>query len=160
MPGAPPRGGAAAPHPAGTGRGAVRVGIGYVRGVGEAGGRRVDEERVQAGPFRSLFDFTQRTGLSREATTHLIRIGAFDGFGLHARALTWQPRLPRAGTSTVNRPAAHPARSKLSCRANGCLPRRLLRLRPGELLRRSNRTANDGGRSDPCTQPSLPHPWE
>ena len=74
----------------GAGRGAVRVGIGYVRGVGEVGGRRVDEERMQTGPFRSLFDFTQRTGLSREATTNLIRIGAFDDFGLNRRELIWQ----------------------------------------------------------------------
>ncbi len=77
-------------EPPGSGRGAVRVGIGYVRGVGEAGGRRVDEERIAAGPFRSLFDFMQRTGLSREATTNLIRIGAFDGFGLNRRELIWQ----------------------------------------------------------------------
>ena len=72
------------------GRGAVRVGLGYVRGVGEAGGARVDEERRRDGPFRSLFDFVQRTGLSRQATTNLIRIGAFDAFGLNRRELLWQ----------------------------------------------------------------------
>ena len=73
-----------------TGRGAVRIGLGYVRGVGEAGGARIEQERKRAGPFRSLFDFVQRTGLSREATTNLVRIGAFDGFGLNRRELIWQ----------------------------------------------------------------------
>ena len=66
-----------------TGLGAVRVGLGYVRGVGEASGARVQQERERAGPFRSLFDFAQRTGLGREATTNLIQIGAFDDFGLN-----------------------------------------------------------------------------
>ena len=61
----------------GEGRGAVRVGLGYVHGVGEAGGRRAEQERAAAGPFASLFDFVQRTGLSREATANLISIGAF-----------------------------------------------------------------------------------
>ena len=74
----------------GEGRGAVRVGLGYVHGVGEAGGRRAEQERAAAGPFASLFDFVQRTGLSREATANLISIGAFDGFGLNRRELIWQ----------------------------------------------------------------------
>ena len=48
--------------------------------------------RVSSGgsPFRSLFDFVQRTGLPRQATEHLIRIGAFDGFGMTRRELLWQ----------------------------------------------------------------------
>jgi error-prone DNA polymerase len=74
----------------GVGQGAVRVGLGYVRGVGEAGGRRIDEVRAQAGSFLSLFDFVQRTGLSREATTNLIQVGAFDAFGMNRRELIWQ----------------------------------------------------------------------
>ncbi|MCK9485378.1 MAG: DNA polymerase III subunit alpha [Dehalococcoidia bacterium] len=71
-------------------RGAVRIGLGYVRGVGEAGAMRVEEGRRQGGEYRSLFDFVQRTGLAREATTNLIRIGAFDGLGLNRRELIWQ----------------------------------------------------------------------
>ena len=66
------------------------MGLGYVKSVGAAGGARIDEERVREGPFRSLFDFVQRTGLSRRATTNLIRAGAFDGFGLNRRELLWQ----------------------------------------------------------------------
>ncbi len=71
-------------------RGAVRVGLGYVKGVGEASARRVEDERQRDGEYRSLFDFVQRTGLSKEATTNLIRIGAFDSLGVNRRDLIWQ----------------------------------------------------------------------
>jgi error-prone DNA polymerase len=104
---------------------AVRVGLGYVQGVGEAGGTRVEEARrsttgrsttgrsasgsFTAGgdtPFRSLFDFMQRTGLSRRATTHLVRVGAFDAFGLNRRELIWQLGLFGGGLAqaTLSRP--------------------------------------------------------
>ena len=82
--------------------GAVRVGLGYVQGVGEAGARRVEEERRRGGEFRSLFDFVQRTGLGREATTNLIRIGAFDEFGLNRRELIWQLGLFAGGFQQSN----------------------------------------------------------
>ena len=69
---------------------AVRVGLCYVQHVGEAGGQRIEVERARAGAYRSLFDFTQRTGLPRRATEALIQIGAFDGLGLNRRELLWQ----------------------------------------------------------------------
>ncbi len=77
-------------EPPETGRDAVRVGLGYVKGVGEAGSQRIEEERRLGGPFLSLFDFVQRTGLGREPIQSLIRIGAFDEFGLNRRELIWQ----------------------------------------------------------------------
>lgn len=89
---------------------AVRVGLGYVQSVGEAGGARVEEaRRSPAGddtPFRSLFDFMQRTGLSRRATTNLVRVGAFDAFGLNRRELIWQLGLFGGGLAqaTLSRP--------------------------------------------------------
>ena len=82
--------------------GAVRVGLGYVQGVGEAGARRVEEERARGGEFRSLFDFVQRTGLGREATTNLVRVGAFDEFGLNRRELIWQLGLFAGGFQQSN----------------------------------------------------------
>jgi error-prone DNA polymerase len=72
------------------GRGAVRVGLGYVRGVGEESGRRIEEARRGEGPYRSLFDLVQRTGVSRQAVESLVRVGACDGFGLNRRELLWQ----------------------------------------------------------------------
>jgi error-prone DNA polymerase len=74
----------------------VRIGLAYVDGVGEKGGRAVEEARGRGGPFRSLRDFCWRTGLRREAIESLIRAGAFDGFGLpdgpsgNRRELLWQ----------------------------------------------------------------------
>ena len=68
----------------------VRIGLGYVKGVGKAGGDAVERARAAGGEFRSLFDFVQRTGLRREAVESLIRVGAFDEFGLNQRELIWQ----------------------------------------------------------------------
>ena len=70
--------------------GAIRVGLGYVRGLGEAWAERIEEERERAGEYRSLFDFVQRTGLGRQPAARLIQVGAFDGFGLQRRELLWQ----------------------------------------------------------------------
>ena len=69
---------------------AIRIGLGYVRGVGAAGAALIVGAREEQGPFRSLFDFHQRTGLRREPMENLIRIGAFDEFGLNQRELIWQ----------------------------------------------------------------------
>ena len=70
--------------------GAIRVGLGYVRGVGEALAERVEAERERSGEYQSLFGFVQRTGLGRRATSRLIRAGAFDSLGLRRRELLWQ----------------------------------------------------------------------
>ncbi|MYB42016.1 MAG: hypothetical protein F4X76_07500 [Chloroflexi bacterium] len=70
--------------------GAIRVGLGYVRGLGEAWAERIEGERERAGEYRSLFGFVQRTGLGRQPAARLIQVGAFDGFGLQRRELLWQ----------------------------------------------------------------------
>jgi error-prone DNA polymerase len=69
---------------------AVRVGLRYVKGLGETTAWEVEEERRRDGEFRSLFDFLERTRLKREAIENLIACGAFDGFGLERRELLWQ----------------------------------------------------------------------
>jgi error-prone DNA polymerase len=69
---------------------AVRVGIRYVKGLSEVTAREVQQERGRGDPFRSLFDFLERTRLKREAIENLIVCGAFDGFGLERRELLWQ----------------------------------------------------------------------
>ncbi len=95
--------------------GAVRIGLGYVRAVGAAGANRIEEERRRGGPYRSLFDFVQRTGIAREATTNLIRIGAFDDLGLNRRELIWQLGLFAGGfeQSELRRPRDRQLRLEL-----------------------------------------------
>ncbi len=69
---------------------AVRIALRYVRGLSEQTAREIEEERRREGPFRSLFDFLERTRLKREATENLIACGCFDSFGLERRELLWQ----------------------------------------------------------------------
>ena len=70
--------------------GGVRIGLGYVHGLGEAGAEAVVSARAEGGPFHSPFDFAHRAGLRREALEGLARIGAFDGFGENRRELLWR----------------------------------------------------------------------
>ena len=69
---------------------AVRIGLRYMKGLSEATAREVAEERQQNRPFRSLFDFLERTRLKREPVENLIACGAFDDLGLERRELLWQ----------------------------------------------------------------------
>jgi error-prone DNA polymerase len=68
----------------------VRIGLGYVHGLGGAGAAAAVAAREEAGPFRSLFDFMHRTGLRTEAVENLVRVGAFCDLGLNRRELLWQ----------------------------------------------------------------------
>src|SRR5437867_2301144 len=70
---------------------AVRIGLRYVRGLSEKkGAKEIEDERKRGGPFRSLFDFIERTRVKREVIENLIACGAFDCFGLERRELVWQ----------------------------------------------------------------------
>jgi error-prone DNA polymerase len=70
--------------------GAVRIGLGYVREVGEAAAAAVVAERDINGPYHTLFDFAHRTGLRRESIENLVRAGAFIELDLTRRELLWQ----------------------------------------------------------------------
>lgn len=87
-------------------RGAVRLGLTWIRNLGAATAVSIASEREGGGPYRSLRDFVQRTGLAGgEAIENAIRTGAFDGLtrpvrpaqvaraarpGLSRRELLWQ----------------------------------------------------------------------
>ena len=79
--------------------GAVRLGLAQVRDVGEVQATWMVRERQHRGPFLSLFHCVQRTGLSRRALENLIRVGAFEQFGLNRRELLWQLGLFGLGLS-------------------------------------------------------------
>jgi error-prone DNA polymerase len=67
---------------------AIRLGLRYVHGVGEAWLGRVIERRGECS-YRSLRDFCQRTRLPRLVVENLIRAGAMDNLGRRRRDLLW-----------------------------------------------------------------------
>lgn len=69
---------------------AVRIGLRYIKGLGEETGKKIERVRDEGGPFRSIREMLWRTGMRREPAENLIRAGAFDDFGLNRRELLWQ----------------------------------------------------------------------
>src|SRR4029077_5553733 len=55
----------------------VRLGLGLVKGIGEEQGEPVDAELAR-GPYGTLSEVVERTGLSEEVVERLIRAGALD----------------------------------------------------------------------------------
>ena len=64
--------------------GAIRFGLGAIRGVGETQATAIINAREAGGPFESLMDFCERVGgtLNSRVLESLARAGAFDSFGL------------------------------------------------------------------------------
>ncbi|HET7759192.1 MAG TPA: error-prone DNA polymerase, partial [Gaiellaceae bacterium] len=77
---------------------AVRVGLAYVRSLGDEEAKAVAKERARGGPFRGVRELAQRTGLDRPRLEALVASGACDRFG-RRRALLWELGFaPRAQT--------------------------------------------------------------
>ena len=68
----------------------ILLGLTTVKGIGTKLARAIVAEREARGPYRSLRDLLQRTGLPRAAAEHLIAIGACSEFGLRRREFLWQ----------------------------------------------------------------------
>ena len=64
---------------------AARLGL---QGLSETHGRRIEDTRGEEA-FRSLDDFTRRTGLGRSVTTRLAKAGAFGSLDLGRRQALW-----------------------------------------------------------------------
>jgi len=71
------------------GKGAIRLGLESVRGLGEEASATIVEARRQH-PFKSLVDLCQRTGLGRRAIEALIMAGALDRWNRPRRQLLWE----------------------------------------------------------------------
>ncbi len=69
----------------------VRLGLHLVKGVGEQHEALLDRERDR-GPYTSLADVVERTGLPEETIERLIRTGGLDSLGRPRRELLWQLR--------------------------------------------------------------------
>lgn len=74
-----------------TGGFALRMGLRYVKGLGEGDWKRIEAAR-RLSPFTSLADFVRRTGLDEGTLSGLAEAGAFEGFGLDRRAALWAAR--------------------------------------------------------------------
>jgi error-prone DNA polymerase len=69
----------------------VRLGLHLVKGIGEQHEELLDRELAR-GPYASLADVVERTGLAEETIERLIRTGALDSLGRPRRELLWQLR--------------------------------------------------------------------
>jgi error-prone DNA polymerase len=70
---------------------AVRIGIRYVKGFREEDGMLIEAAQM-LGPFESIDDFIERTGLEDGALSRLAEAGAFEGFEPHRRSVLWAIR--------------------------------------------------------------------
>ncbi len=71
------------------GENVLRIGLSALAGIGPSGVERLLDGRL-AGPYRSLSDLKQRSGLSRPELEVLIRVGACDALGTSRPAILWQ----------------------------------------------------------------------
>jgi error-prone DNA polymerase len=69
----------------------VRLGLGLVKGIGKEHEVLLDRE-LSRGPYASLADVVERTGLPEETLERMIRVGALDSLGRPRRELLWQLR--------------------------------------------------------------------
>jgi error-prone DNA polymerase len=93
-------------------QGAVRVGLGYVKGLGEAPAVALVAEREAGGAYGSVADLARRAPLERPALEALVASGACDSFGWPRRQLLWRlglaPRSASAGDGGASRQLALP----------------------------------------------------
>ncbi len=68
---------------------AMRIGLRYVKGLGEKACERISAAQRQR-PFASVEDFTRRTALDEGSLTRLARAGALAGLQENRRAALWQ----------------------------------------------------------------------
>ncbi len=77
--------------PEGTTGWGVRLGLRLVKGIGEQHEALLDRE-LAAGPYTTLAEVVDRTGLPEEVIERLIRTGALNSLGRPRRELLWQLR--------------------------------------------------------------------
>ncbi len=95
---------------------AVRMGLRYVKGLGEGDWELLDQAR-RATPFASLEDFVRRSRLDEANLSALAEAGAFESLGVDRRAALWDVRrLVQVRNQSLQLPArdAKPAFDSLS----------------------------------------------
>jgi error-prone DNA polymerase len=90
----------------------VRVGLGYIKGLGEDAAKAFVAERELRGAFRNVIELAQRAPLERPALEALVVSGACDSFGWPRRQLVWRlglaPRSTSVGAQGAERQLALP----------------------------------------------------
>ena len=89
----------------------VRLGLHLVKGIGEQHEELLDRE-LEHGPYVSLADVVERTGLPEETIERLIRTGALDSLGRPRRELLWQLREVAGRNAWTDGRADHAARRR------------------------------------------------
>jgi error-prone DNA polymerase len=69
---------------------AVRIGLGYIKGLGEQPAKAFVAEREENGGFTSVIQLAQRASLDRPGLEALVASGACDVFGWPRRQLLWR----------------------------------------------------------------------
>jgi error-prone DNA polymerase len=87
---------------------AVRVGLAYVRSLGDDEAKALVEERARRGRFDGVRELAQRSGLDRPRLEAIVASGACDSFEGGRRALLWELGLvPRTQTVPGSGGAEH-----------------------------------------------------
>ncbi len=71
----------------------VRLGLSYVKGLGEAAISAIDRAKDRGGRFLSLADFMSRSGLEQQQVEDLIDAGALDSLCRDRRGARWEAGL-------------------------------------------------------------------
>ncbi len=91
---------------------AVRIGLGYIKGLGEQPAKAFVAEREENGGFTSVIQLAQRAPLDRPGLEALVASGACDVFGWPRRQLLWRlglaPRSVSVGAGGDERQLALP----------------------------------------------------
>jgi error-prone DNA polymerase len=91
---------------------AVRIGLGYIKGVAEEAAKAFVAERDENGAFSSVIQLAQRAPLDRPGLEAFVASGACDSFGWPRRQLLWRlglaPRSVSVGSGGEERQLALP----------------------------------------------------
>jgi error-prone DNA polymerase len=82
----------------------VRLGLTYVKHLGEAEATAIVAERERGGAYRSFEDLARRAGLKEDALRSLALVGAFDALGEPRRTLLWRARDAHRTSPAFTRP--------------------------------------------------------
>ncbi len=90
---------------------AVRIGLGYIKGIGEEEASALVSERERRGPYRDLADLASRSGIGRDGLERLAWAGACESLGVAAgeaprRSELWRLGVARGSDQVRGRPWA------------------------------------------------------